>query len=1570
MAVSSELGLDKPFSTMSLGANITVVATVIFRCPGATVCRTTINQQDFITDAKMDKNATMVTLMDFQLTSISGKTWLLTNCKSKILQHLPHSTDGMKQLVEGCSGLGAVGKGFHELGFHTVAYAETNQKFASWLIQQGYPQVINGDISQNEVIHKIGQRCTAGPPTVTAGVSCQPFSLLGDRKERFDPRSESMPAAIRLGFLLNSPLIILECTPAARTSKWVQNLLQEFQKDTSYQVDQIILEMHHLWPTHRSRWWAIISHPMFRLQPIPKMPSIGWSPSIMHLIPNFLHLTKLELDQLELTPYELRLFHANAKGIASSIVNMAKSMPTATHSWGSQLLPCACGCRKGGFTKERLDQKGLYGILIPLGTEMTLDGVELSCMRHPHPEEIAILNGLDPQYIRDLKSTELRLLLAGVGQLGSPLQSGWVISNILRQIERWGTDTIDPHQIIRRMCKDLFQARDEKWNQPKPTRYMDIFHEAIEKLGEKQERTANEENTALTQAILDKVKQVEQQEPLERKPIPPDSSEIPMPPFQNISFDVAQPKIANETTKNDLLQHHKNRPEEFQPDPHVLDRWCEKEGTLGGGTDTNSTTAAAVYAPTGGIMSFSSKRSSEVLQSEEHDQSRTKQHKGQDKQAHNPSIEATATWTQPAMETMENEQEVKEKTRHAWIGHENHPLYMIKFAGEPTVGQATQAEAKLLGIGQHQSSLTAMGNNLSMSKTLENEEILLIRPIGSVGKGDCKRVRMQANHCNNQPAPDLSHLTRLDGLWHQMGWVAKDEMTFYLRTVKEQCKIMTTTPIILAFEPENPMIWGKWIVQGTEIAAAANRSYKVSTVCWHDHHWFPICLEVLDGAISITTTPVDSDFLHNLSKQAFGDYDFILQTFDIQHKFPVDCGYQSIAWIMGLHDDRNDQTWFEEEQAIHWKQMFSQHLIEQGLADQQCRDLKLGGMNPTIVLGELQTLLEQHGVKPQRSATHAQHIISKLSIAEVIKTLQAPRPWQDLKSKANAQTPTIQLVHSDELKQMIDNRLKNGKQMGSKQNKLSIQKKPQTAFQLNASQIQVPPGIFQQTDGTHLQQLKTMQIQQNAQGFAVVNANEAKPFFELQDRISKSGLALLILDHQHPDIKGKCECIRFPAQYTDTDEPVIVTAALLQLGHQEVIRHKPDTCTRIEETTTSVLRILVYRDLYQEHEWSDFHSKPVKCIMELESFARMPSHSVIDVWDRQFLGKNFKKVKAAEADIFLVTIRIEQTQASTILNMSGNSGIFVEPRDDSGRHPSDIYRVIWLPKKTYSDMIVVKQTTNVPCWIVRSGDRYGLRVEMTHVKEVHNSLRPEIDYLDGDLKTYRLGPLPFGTTKSSLSKVFKQWGWSARPGQPLTQSRDHSGIFWSCQANSSPTHWIFTMEHGDILISEEPTKEDNIRGIQTVVASKRTIQHITSMQNGTERSGNDPWLEKDPWTQASASSKPMSASQISNMENAIERRIRDSLQQQQETNISMAVDTDNDQRMTQIEQQMHQMQSNFNSFQSQQQAHNRQVASEITNVKTQMEVQTQSFQQILSKQLEDQMSKIDALLLKRPRQGE
>ena len=42
------------------------------------------------------------------------------------------------------------------------------------------------------------------------GVSCQPFSSLGDRRENMDQRSRSFPALLRMGFFLNVVAIIME----------------------------------------------------------------------------------------------------------------------------------------------------------------------------------------------------------------------------------------------------------------------------------------------------------------------------------------------------------------------------------------------------------------------------------------------------------------------------------------------------------------------------------------------------------------------------------------------------------------------------------------------------------------------------------------------------------------------------------------------------------------------------------------------------------------------------------------------------------------------------------------------------------------------------------------------------------------------------------------------------------------------------------------------------------------------------------------------------------------------------------------------------------------------------------------------------------------------------------------------------------------------------------------------------------------------------------------------------------------------------------------------------------------
>ena len=61
------------------------------------------------------------------------------------------------------------------------------------------------------------------------------------------------------------------------------------------------------------------------------------------------------------------MFSVQPKGILVSVIDLFKPMFTATHSWGNQCQGCTCGCHLEGFAALRLRQKGLYGLVVPMG---------------------------------------------------------------------------------------------------------------------------------------------------------------------------------------------------------------------------------------------------------------------------------------------------------------------------------------------------------------------------------------------------------------------------------------------------------------------------------------------------------------------------------------------------------------------------------------------------------------------------------------------------------------------------------------------------------------------------------------------------------------------------------------------------------------------------------------------------------------------------------------------------------------------------------------------------------------------------------------------------------------------------------------------------------------------------------------------------------------------------------------------------------------------------------------------------------------------------------------------------
>eukprot|EP00435_Cladocopium_sp_Y103_P022083 s896_g5.t1 len=619
--------------------------------------------------------------------------------------------------------------------------------------------------------------------------------------------------------------------------------------------------------------------------------------------------------------------------------------------------------------------------------------------------------------------------------------------------------------------------------------------------------------------------------------------------------------------------------------------------------------------------------------------------------------------------------------------------------------------------------------------------------------------------------PSLEGLKRSQALWHQKGWVAFDEMSFYLATIQISGTAVTTKPLDLRAETENPRILAEWILDAIE-ATRDEATTTLMTGCLFDEHWFPLKLDLAQETFSITTTHDMTDHVSRwIQHELLEEYQHAQGT-NMPSAFDNDCGFQTIAWIINQSLDPDSNRPLSPAEAESWRKNFAHHLVLTEMHDCLVSDLPLGGTNDQHMTA-LQNLLEQHGVNRNRSMQAAQSLTQKLGAEVIQRTLQSPKPWQDLKARASQLKPPIRIVLSEELQASIDSKIASGQAIGRKQHKAKHQKQPEPQ-RLIAEQVQIPGTIFQQADGTLLQQILPSQFKAQCKGISCVSIDDAIPFLQLKAPLTQEGLGLIVIDHDDPRLPPQHEIVRFPATCMATSEPMLLTGALFQLGQKRVHRVAPQSASKIEEVETKVIRALIFKD-QTKMAWKDIIEKPVRSLFAESEFTANPE-AVVDVWDRQYVSKNYKKCKPDEAEIFIVTFRTKCPAHDIILDSSGQAGKYYEPRDHTGRTPDASYKVIWMPRKSFQDVMLAKQTSSHPTWIVGSGDRFGLRTLCDHAKAIHEQHRPELDYLEGEqMQVYRVGPLPWGTTKTSLQKLYKEWGWVARPGQPLGQSIGQEG---------------------------------------------------------------------------------------------------------------------------------------------------------------------------------------------------
>ena len=248
--------------------------------------------------------------------------------------------------------------------------------------------------------------------------------------------------------------------------RFVQDTIRVFASEAGFFVRQQIIHLDNCWGAKRDRWWAILTAAPIGPVDFGDLPIMPMYQTVKNIMPFVRDFPQEQIDELSLTLYELGKFHRYSKGLPSLFLDSQRALPTALHAWGNQVYPCACGCRPG-FSEARMQSRGLFAVLVPLGEVVLHLGTQYQKCRHMHPMEVALLCGARP----DVNwGSECKLGLAAVGQMASPIQAAWVASHLRQAFDRFAHMplSMDPSQVVQHWCEQLISIRDSLW--PSPSR--------------------------------------------------------------------------------------------------------------------------------------------------------------------------------------------------------------------------------------------------------------------------------------------------------------------------------------------------------------------------------------------------------------------------------------------------------------------------------------------------------------------------------------------------------------------------------------------------------------------------------------------------------------------------------------------------------------------------------------------------------------------------------------------------------------------------------------------------------------------------------------------------------------------------------------------------------------------------------------------------------------------------------------------------------------------------------------------------------------------------------------------
>ena len=283
-----------------------------------------------------------------------GNAWMLDlDPKFPPLGHQISNKMDFGKAHDVCCGLGGFSSALSAIGLRSISAVDTSTLATSAFVLNHDAPVFCEDIGSIGLVHKLhgiqlDHKCQ---PLMCGGFPCQPLSSQGSQLRGADPRSQTLRSLLRSAFWLQCSGVLLECVQEAMSDQETQHSIKAFANLMGFKVLQKVIHLHHIWPSRRTRWFALLV-PLSLDLTIEDLPKVEPAPVVKDLMPFDLWplWTSADEHQLKWTEIELQAYRNPEFGNTDRRIKGEHPLPTALHSWGSAVTSCPCKCRNQGLS--------------------------------------------------------------------------------------------------------------------------------------------------------------------------------------------------------------------------------------------------------------------------------------------------------------------------------------------------------------------------------------------------------------------------------------------------------------------------------------------------------------------------------------------------------------------------------------------------------------------------------------------------------------------------------------------------------------------------------------------------------------------------------------------------------------------------------------------------------------------------------------------------------------------------------------------------------------------------------------------------------------------------------------------------------------------------------------------------------------------------------------------------------------------------------------------------------------------------------------------------------------------